>query len=168
MAEFGIEPPSVETDGTFTVVFVPEAGIANKEVPTATELNAGTVKDLTYSLTTSGYNRAITQARKTDERLTLANVLEKPGRVTENLTLQYVHGSEADVADAVIQEGVVGFIVERRAKDIGPFVAGDKVDVIPLEFGVPKPDNPTTNSVWTKTVEVFLRGSVARNVAVVA
>lgn len=166
MSIFGVVPPAVDQDGTFTVVFVPEAGLANPAAPTPTELNAATVKDLTYSLTTTGYNRTTTQATDTDERLTLADVLETPGRITESLELQYVHGDAADVADPVLQEGVKGFIVERRAKAIGSFAAADEVDVIPVTFGVPRKDNPTSNGKWTKTIRAYVRGAVHRDVAV--
>lgn len=168
MSIFGVVPGAVDQDGTFTVAFVPEAGIADVNAPSASELNAATVKDLTYSLTTSGYNRTTSQATDTDERLTLADVLETPGRITESLELQYVHGASDDIADPVIQEGVKGFIVERRAVDIGTFAAAETVDIIPITFGVPRKDNPTSNGKWTKTVRLFVRGKVARDVAVVA
>lgn len=165
---FGTVPGAVDQDGTLTVAFVPEAGLANPASPTATELNAVTVIDLTYSLTTTGYNRTISQATDTDERLTLADVLETPGRVTESLEMQYVHGAADDIADPVIQEGVKGFIVERRAVAIGAFVAAEDVDVIPVTFGVPRKDNPTANGKWTKTVKAFVSGQVQRDVPVAA
>lgn len=166
---FGDVPGAVDQDGTFLVAFVPAAGITDVDAPSAAALNANTVKDLTYSLTTSGYNRTTSQATDTDERLTLADVLETPGRVTESLELQFVHGAEDDVADPVLQEGVQGFIVERRAVDItAAFAADQVVDVIPVTVGVPRKDNPTANGKWTKTVRLFVRGKVARDVAVVA
>lgn len=166
---FGEVPGAVDQDGTFLVLFVPDAGVADVDAPKAAELNAATAKDLTYSLTTSGYNRTTSQATDTDERLTLADVLETPGRVTESIELQYVHGSEDDIADPVLVEGAKGFIVERRAVDItAPFAAGQDVDIIPVTVGVPRKDNPTSNGKWTKTVRLFVRGKVARDVAVAA
>lgn len=165
---FGEIPPAVDQDGTFTVLFVPEAGFVDHFSPTAAELNAATAIDLTYSLTTTGYNRTTSQATDTDERLTLADVLETPGRVTEGLEVQYVHGSADDVADPVLQNGVKGYIVDRRAVPIEDAFAAAQadIDIIPVTVGQPRKDNPTANGKWTKTTKLFVRGKVARDVTV--
>ena len=166
---FGTVPASVKTDSNFVVTWVPSAGIADPEAPTAAELNAATVVDLTYSLTTSGYTRTATQASEEDARLTLADVLQTPGKVTHSLELQHVTGAEDNPADAVLVEGAVGYIVERRAVDIDTdFTAGQTVSVLPVTVGYPRPDAPTANGVFTRTVTLFPRGKVASDVAVVA
>lgn len=159
--------PAVDTDGNFLVAWVPT--IADTAAPSAAVLNGASTKDLTYSLTPSGYARTGSQATDTDERLTLAQVLETPGKTTETLSLQYVHGGDGAVAEPVLVEGTKGFIVDRRAVPIGTaFTVGQKVDIIPVQVGTPLPDAPTSNGKFTKTVKLFITGTIKRGVSVVA
>lgn len=140
-----ITPGSVASDGNLKVVFVP----AETEV-TVTSAEAGT--PLTYSFTPTGFTRTVTEETISDERLTLAQVLQKAGRTTEELEVQYVFGSDDDVAYPLLKRGVRGQLVVRYGvANEEPFSATDEVDIIHIEAGAQRKDAPTANSVFTVT-----------------
>lgn len=140
-----IAPGSVASDGNLKVVFV-AAGTA----VTVASVEAGT--PLTYSFTPSGFNRNITEETVNDERLTLAQVLQKKGRSTEELEVQYVFGSDDDVAYPLLKEDVKGQLVVRYAvPNEQEFATGDIVDVIHIECGKQRRDAPAANGTFTIT-----------------
>lgn len=148
-------PKSVSSDGSFRVWVADEAGLADPTAPSAAELAAA--PSVTYSMTTDGYARTTDQATETDPRLTLRDVPETPGAVTNSLELTYVHGSDDDVLDPVIVEGARACVIERRAVDNAEEpAAGQIVDVIIGEWGKPRKNAPTTNGKWTKTAKLFV------------
>lgn len=149
-----IAQDSVSTDGHFLLLWVPYAEGTD---PTKLETLASAER-ITYSLTPSGFNRTITEETVNDERLTLAQVLQKAGRVTNDLEVQYVFGSEDDVAAKIFVRGAKGWLVARYAiPNEEPLAASQKADVIRIEAGIPRKDAPTTNGVWTKTQKLFVR-----------
>lgn len=144
-------PGSVASDGNLKVVFVPEGTAVN-----VAGVTAGTA--LTYSFTPAGFSRNITEETISDERLTLAQVLQKAGRTTEELEVQYVFGSDDDVAYPLLKRGVRGQLVVRYGvPNEQDFAAGDEVDVIHIECGVQRKDAPTANSVFTVTQNLRCR-----------
>ena len=159
-------PKSVSSDGTFRVWVLGDSDLADPTAPSAAELTSA--PSVTYSMTTDGYNRTSDQATETDPRLTLRDVPESPGAVTNSLELTYVHGSDDDVLDPLIVEGELAYVVERRAVNNAEEVAaGQKVDIIAGVWGKPRKNAPTTNGKWTKTAKLFV-SSVIEDVELVA
>lgn len=162
-----IVPGSVQTDDNFHVWFVPKADATNP-LSVAT-LTAATTKSLTYSLTPDGWNHTTTEENVPDERLTLKQVLQLAGRITDTLDVKYVYGATDDVARIALAEGTEGWIVARYAvpNDEDPAV-GQVVDVIEIACGVQRKDAPTANSTFTMSQSLRVRGAVKRDAALVA
>jgi hypothetical protein len=157
--------PSVASDDNWLVLWVPT--IADTDAPTDAELLAGT--KITYSLTPDGWNPSQSQATIADNRLTLGQALERPGRKTKSLTVKYVSGSEDDVAADVLVEGTEGNIVVRRGVPNGTAVAaGQKVTIWPVKCGEQIENPPVENGVDTSSQTLFVTGVVKPRVAVVA
>ena len=161
-----LTPPAVGSDGTLTVWILPKSAVADPTALKIAELDEAL--RVTYSMTTDGYNRASTQETQTDARLTLRDVPELPGSVSNSLEVTYVHGSDDDVMDPLVVEGDEVYVVERRAVENATDPAtGQIVDVIAGVWGKPRKNAPTTNGNWTKTAKLFVR-SVFEDVALVA
>lgn len=161
-------PAGVVADGNGLVLFV--TTIASTSAPTAAELTAGTVKKLTYSITGDGYKHDVTEAVVTVNRLTLAQVLQYAGTITDDLEITYVWGtaSTGDIARLALPVGTTGYIVERWNVANGTAVAaGDKVNVIPITAGVQRINAPASNTENTMTQKLYVTGTVQRLVAVV-
>lgn len=157
-------PLSVAADGNLLVAFVPTGNALS-----VANLDAGTTKKITYSLTPGGFNRATTQDTISDERLTLAQLLEQAGRVKETLEVEYVYGDAGDVASAALTNGTSGSIVVRYAvPNATAWTVGQKVDVIPIKCGVQAKNAPTANGVFTKKQKLFVTGSVTTDGVLVA
>lgn len=147
-------PPSVSHDDHLTVVWVPKATLTDPAAPTTSILNAAT--RVTYSMTSDGWQEGHTQETETDPRLALRDQLESAGRITDTLTTVHLYGSESDVMDPVIQEGVEGyFVVRRSVPNEEDFAAGQKVDVWGVEPG--RPSKGVTNGKQTKTTKQFVK-----------
>lgn len=157
-------PAGQPSDGRGLVLFVPT--IANPAAPTAAELSAGTVKQVTYSLTGDGFRHETTENTVTVSRYTLKQQLELAGTVVDTLELQYVTGSPADTA---FTAGVSGYIVHRLGvPNETAIAAAQKVDVIPVTFGIQRKVAPTANTELSKQSKAFVTGVVQRDVAVAA
>lgn len=158
-------PKSVSTDDNFRVWFVP-SGSNPKSVAI---LTGATAKSITYSLTPAGFNRTTTEEMVSDERLSLKQVLQRFGTVSEELEVQYVYGDAGDVAAIALAEGVEGFIVSRYAVPNATDAAtGQKVDVIPIKCGRQRKDQPVRNGVFTKTQKLAVTGVVENDATLVA
>lgn len=149
-------PPSVSSDGTLTVWILPKSA-----VPDALNID---VEDLdqalrvTYSMTQDGWNRTSDQATETDPRLTLRDVPETPGAVTNTLEVTYVHGSDDDVMDPLVIEGEEVVAIERRAVPNEVLPDEEQLfDVIEGVWGKVRKNAPTANGKWTKTAKLFVR-----------
>lgn len=157
-------PLSVASDGNLLVSYVPTGNplsVAN--------LVAATTKAITYSLTPGGFNRATTQDTVSDERLTLAQLLEQAGRVKETLEVEYVYGDAGDVASAALTKDAVGWIVVRYAvPNATAWTIGQKVDVIPIKAGIQAKNAPTANGVFTKKQKLFVTGTVTTDGVLIA
>lgn len=159
-------PASVVTDGMLTVWWVP--GTAGNPLSKAV-IEAGTSKLITYSLTGDGWNHTIDEAVIEDTRLTLTQVLQELGKVTDTLELKYVYGDAGDVAKLALTAGLTGRLVVRYAVANDTLVTvGQKVDVIPVKLGVQRKVAPTANSIFQIMQKAVVKGAVIRDGAVVA
>jgi len=148
-----ITPKSVATDDNFRAWFVP----SGSNPLSIAVLNGALAKSLTYSLVPGGFNRDTSEESIADERLTLKVALERPGTVGEKLEVQYVFGDDGDVASVALAEGTEGFIVSRPAvPNATAATVGQKVDVLPILCGKQRKNQPTKNSVWTKTQKLYI------------
>lgn len=165
---------SVVTDDNLLVMIAPASVLTAGKTPeslTKTELDADTFVDVTYDLTAgSGWAESTSQESISDDRLTLAQVFSKPGKITNALTVQYVYGDESCVADPLLVEGEQFVAAVRWAiphdQDIS---ATDKFDYWYIEAGAKQRDQPAANSVFTKTQALHpQKFKVARDVTVAA
>ena len=144
-------PLSVAWDDNLRITFVPSGA----DPLSVAVLGGATAKDLTYSLKT--FNRAITEAVINDPRLTLKQILQKRGKITETLEVNYVFGDAADVAYAALAEGTEGFLVLRYSvSNSTAWAAAQTVDVITIECGRQRKDAPVENGVQTVTQTLFI------------
>ncbi|MDQ5863192.1 MAG: hypothetical protein M3536_13125 [Actinomycetota bacterium] len=161
-------PGSVATDGNLSLWFVPYGGAVNPASKAV--LDAGTTKRITYSLTPDGFAHTIDEATIEDGRLTLKQMLQQAGTITDNLELSYVYGATDDVARVALAADAKGWIVARYAVDnaAAVTVTTDKVDILPIKAGVQRKSAPARNAVFTITQKQFITGTVLRDQVVVA
>ncbi|MFG1846775.1 phage tail tube protein [Micromonospora carbonacea] len=164
------QPIAVNTNGTMTALWVP--AIANTAAPKVTELNAGTVLDLSCYLTGDGLTTETSENTIDDPRLCSKQIFEARGDFTDTMELTYVFNPASpddDEARIALAPGTQGNIVLRWAVDFEDAIAvGDLVDVYPVEMGIQRKNTPARNSVHKITQKPFIIGSVQRDVAVVA
>lgn len=164
-------PLSQASDGFLRLTFIP-TGANNLS---AAILNGGTAVDLTYSLTPTGFNRKFTENDVTDARLTLKQILHRPGTIDESITLQYVYTdkSSADKAYTALAGGgaggVTGLLTARYSlANATAYAASQIVDSITFITGRAVPDAPSTNGLWTITQNVYLTAPTVLNATTVA
>jgi hypothetical protein len=159
---------SVAADGNVLVLATAAAGIADINAPTATELDATGVKDITYDLTASGFTWTTAEESVGNERFTLKQVLALPGRRTVTISLQYVYGATDDLADTLFVEGTDFIIAVRWAKDHDTAVAAaDKFDLIKVRAGHKSKDAPAANGQLSKTQVFYPLGVAVEDKALV-
>jgi hypothetical protein len=155
-------PPSVPITGNLRVWWVPGATFAG----TAAVLGT-TGKDLTYSLTPTGWRPTITENSISDGRMSQKQVLSGQGDFSEAIEVQYVYGTPAqDVANLALTESTEGFIVVRDsiANSIDP-TAAQIVDVFHVKCGKQRKDAPAANALQTKTQTLYPVAPTQRDVA---
>lgn len=159
-------PQSSQSDGRWKIAYVPK-GAAN---PLSIAILKGlTTKDLTYSFTPDGFALARTQATVNDPRLTLIQILSRPGKVTETLELKYVASSDADSADAVLTDGLEGsFVIRRSTDNPTDWTVAQKVDVVTFVLGVRRPDAPVENGVDTVSRTAYISAVTQSQAVLVA
>jgi hypothetical protein len=162
-----VVPPGTPSDGNGLVLFVPT--IADPSSPTVTELSAGTVKKLTYSITGDGYAHTVTINKITANRLTLPTQIQYDGTEVDDLSITYAYtNTDTDVARLALPKGTAGYIVERWAVPNGEPIAADQlVDVIPIVASTSLKNAPVTNQELTRTQALNVTGRVFRDVEVV-
>lgn len=164
---------SVAADGNVLVLATAAAGIADINAPTATELGASGVKDITYDLTASGFTWTTAEDSVSNERFTLKQVLSLPGRRTVTISLQYVYGApstgpSADIADALFIEGSDYILAVRWAVNHDTAVAAaDKFDLIKVRAGHKSKDAPAANGQLSKTQVFYPLGVAVEDQALV-
>lgn len=144
--------PAVVADGNVLVLATPAATITDITAVTHTQLADAATKDITYDLTGSGFNTATSQDAIDNERFTLPIVLQTPGRKHPTVSLQYVFGDDADVADGLFVEGEDYVIAVRWGVDHDtPPAASDVFDFWPVTAGHGQKDSPAANANLSKT-----------------
>jgi hypothetical protein len=167
-----VVPTSIPADGSLLVLWVPT--IADTSEPTITELEAGTVLDLTCYITADGWAPATEETASVDNRLCSREDFERVGRSKDSLEITYVYqGQEPAALDNKAQSTLrykeLGFIVARYGADYEIDVAvGDVVDVIPAECGIQRKQPPVANERLKIMQKLFVRSGVKRDVLVVA
>lgn len=152
-------PQSVNWDDNLRITWT---AIGDDPKSTA-DLAAGV--DLTYSLVT--LTRNITEERIKDPRLTLKQILEKPGKVTEQVDVQYVFGDAGDVAAATLVWNTKGHLTLRYSvPNATAWTAAQIVDVITVECGKPRKDSPVENGIQTTSQTLYVIGTTEDDVAI--
>jgi len=156
-------PQSVAYDDNLRIAFVPEGS----DPKSVASLTGPTAKDLTYSL--KAFTRTITEAVIDDPRLTLKQTLQKRGKVSETVEVQYVFGATDDVAATVLTEGVKGAVDLRYSiPNETDWTAAQVVDILHIECGKQRKDAPTENGVQTITQTLYVTAPSEDDVALVA
>lgn len=156
---------SSQSDGRWKIAFVPNAS----NPLSVAVLKGATARNLTYSFTPDGFQLSRSQATVNDPRLTLIQILSRPGKVTETLELKYVASSDADSADQVLTDGLEGYFVIRRGTDNATdWTIAQKVDVITFVLGVRRPDAPVENGVDTVSRTAYISAVTQSQAALIA
>lgn len=152
--------PAHLEDGMLKTIFVPENGISDYMHPTAAELNAETVLELSPYMPATGFNMDHSQETVDDDRESSAAVGSIPASDTySNTSLQIINN--VNTADAetsneafdTLKRGVKGFIVRRRGKTVEePFADGDVVTVLIVTIGLVTPVAHAQNARQMSTV----------------
>jgi hypothetical protein len=159
-------PPSVPITGNLRIWFVPGTP-GTPFAGTAAALLAGTAKDITYSLTPTGWRPTITENSISDGRMSQKQVLNGQGNFSEAVEVQYVYGSAAlDVANVALLEGTYGFIVVRDSVlNATDPAAAQLVDVYTVQAGKQRKDPPADNALQTKTQSLYVKAVTQRDLA---
>lgn len=159
--------PSTPVDGNVAVWWVPT--IADTSAPTASELTAGTVLDLSCYLTAAP-DTGGDQASIADPRLCSLQDFEQPGKVTRTLSLTYIRNPQSTTnnkAYTTLIPGTAGNIVLRAGMAFDTAAAAaQKVDVWPVKAGL-QIGAAESGSVLRTTQKQFVTGPVREQVAVV-
>ena len=164
------QPASVPADGNLKVVWV--SALADPANPTATELNAGSVVDLSCYLSADGYSPSTDEQSVTDDRLCSRQTYEQPGRFAEGLEVGYVYRQQDPLATdnkafATLKHLTAGYVATRWGQDYeDAFAATDIVDIYPATCGRQRKQKPTANGVLTIMQKLFITGAVQQDVAV--
>lgn len=137
-------PLSVNSDGNLRITATAEADSAKS----VAKLAAG--DDLTYSLKT--FNRTVAQATVDDPRLSLEQVLSRPGKTTETIEVQGVFGDTGDVAYDVCAPGtVLNVAVRYSIPNSTAWTVAQVADILHVKCGARRKDAPAENGVQTYT-----------------
>jgi len=149
-------PASVQSDNKWRITYVPTGSNAKS----VAILNGGTAKPLTYSLTADGWAYSKTQATVEDKRLTMVQVLARPGKITESWEIKCVESTVADTADAVLAalalSGANAQILVRRGVDNATtHIVGQIADLHTVVVGTRRPQAPVENGVDTVAYTLY-------------
>lgn len=164
-------PPSLASDGNFRLTFVPSGG----NNLSAAILVGGTAVDLTYSLTPTGFDRKFTENVVDDPRLTMKQILHRPGMIDEGITVQYVYTDKSSTDKAYTalagtnqKGGVAGFLTARYGvPDSTAWTAAQLADSISFVSGAAFPDAPVANGVFTITQVLYLTAPTVLSATIV-
>ncbi len=164
------QPISVPSNGTMKLLAVPTIAVIT--VPTVTELTAMAVTDLTCYATGDGLTTNTTENTIDDARLCSFRVYQQPGDSTEEVEITYVFNPAvptSDKARIALPRGTQTNLVIRWAMLYSTaIVAAQIVDVYPVTMGEQRKVTAGRNSVHRITQRAFVRGEVAKDVAVAA
>lgn len=137
-------PVSVNSDDNLRITAVASADDAKS----VADLAAG--DDLTYSLIT--FNRTIAEATVNDPRLTLEQVLSRPGKTTETIEVTGIFGDTADVAYDVCAPGTtLNIAVRYSVPNATAWTIAQIADVLHVKCGARRKNAPVENGVQTYT-----------------
>lgn len=155
--------PSTPADGNVKVVVA--TTVADPYAPTATELNGGTVVDISCYLKPDGFNFTMDQATISDERLCSTATFAKPGRKSYTLALTGIDNTNSDYAESYnkfvesLPEGASRYIYYRGGLPFDEaFAESQTVRVIPVDAGAKTEIPPEANSVLAATINMFVTG----------
>lgn len=158
-------PASQGSTGNWRITYVP----TGSNPLSAAILVGGTSKDLTYGFTPDGFNRTFNENVVEDARLTMSQVLSRPGTYTEALEVKYVESTTSGSPSVVLTEGLEGFIVIRRGvPNSTVFAAAQKVDVLTFIAGKRKNDPPVANGLDTISQTLYLTAVTQTQATVVS
>lgn len=159
---------AVAADGNVLVLACPAATITDPTAPTAIALMTTAVKDITYDLTATGLTWTTAQDSVPNDRFTNRQSFSNPGRKTVTTSLQYVYGSDDDIADPLFVEGEEYILAVRYAVDHDQEIAvGDLFDLIKVKAGHIAKDTPAANTNLSKTLTLFPQAEAVDDVALV-
>ncbi|SDG21533.1 hypothetical protein [Microbacterium sp. 77mftsu3.1] len=151
-------------DGRGIVLWAPT--IADPTKPTVAELNAASVKRLTYGLAPDGFNHSMTIATITAGRYTLDQALELDGTVTDTVEVRWVYNrtTPTQVETVLGTPGVDGNIVHILGYPNDHEIDEDtKINaIIPVTTSIPRDVPPTANSELMKIQKLNVRDKVRR------
>lgn len=166
------EIPSTPADGNEKAFLV--AAIANTATPTAAELTAVGVVDISCYLTADGFTPSLSQQVIADERKCSKQTYEQPGRSQYGLEVVYIdntnspNATTSNKAKDTLVPGSAQYLVVRRGKDFAAAViATDKVTIYPISPGKYNEMPGEANSVLKMGQKLFVTGEVKTSVAVI-
>lgn len=163
------QPASVPADGYLGVLWVPS--LADPENPTAAELTAVSVVDISCYITGGGFQNGVDEQTIPDPRLCSRQTLERPGKFTHSLTLMYVHNPAAPTdnkAYLALTYLTTGFVVARYGVPYdNAWIATNITDVYPVQCGKRFKVPTEENSVLKISQKLYITGSVAEDAVVV-
>lgn len=158
-------PASSESTGRWRITYLP----LTADPLSVADLEGEDAVPLTYSFTPDGFNWTTTQATVADPRLTLAQDLSRPGKVTETLEVKYVDSVDANSAAVILTQGTEGYLVLRRlVPNETIHTVAQKVYVLKFSAGLQRPDAPTDGGIDTISQILSLTGSTQRKVSLAA
>lgn len=153
------QPASVTFDGTDLVLWVPS--LESIDFPGLSELQDGTVLDMSCYFTDTGWAPTLTEAEATDNRLCSTDDYGAPGRKKYALPLMYVFNPEdptQDEARIALVENTLGYFVERPGVPFDqPLAAGDLVRCYAVKLGRQHEAGRTANQPWVIQQQAYLR-----------
>lgn len=156
-------PASVPVEGTRRVVWIP-GGVADINAITIGEVASGT--DVSCYITGAGWQPTGDQAVIPDPRLCTSQDLERAGRKTKSLTIQYVYNLNEPTDDEAridLVEGTAGVLVNvlQKPEDEDEIAIGDWYQGWPVSLGEQMPMPPETNAVDRLSQKCFVTGAVS-------
>jgi hypothetical protein len=146
-------PASQGSTGNWRITYVP----TGSNPLSAAILVGGTSKDFTYGFTPDGFNRVFNENSVEDPRLTMSQVLSRPGSYTETLEVTYVESATAGSPSVVLVNGLTGFLAIRRGlANSTVWTAAQTADVITFVAGQRRPNPPTANGIDTISQTLYL------------
>lgn len=164
----GTRPVAVAADGNVRIFFISTITLS---APTVAQLTAG--QEMSYYLTTDGFQPAVDEQTITDERMGDQQTFENRGRHTYSLqNVRYVFNTPSaanDEAALLLAAGTTGYFVVRWGLDADTaWVAAQKIDIFPVVMGIQMEEPPETNTVLHIRQRAFVTGPVLKRVAVAA
>lgn len=173
-----IRPNGVQTFGKEKWVFVPT--IADDTAPTATELTAGTVLDVTGYLYADGFDGFTAEPSRvsaprrvydTIQYQTLGITSFSMGDLTYSYGPQSAAASDPKKAMEKLVEGATGYMVRRFGLDADTeLAAGQFVDLVPVALGPQVPIKTASDETGEAAIRqaVAVTGAIQTNVVIAA